>query len=158
MNLYTEQERQDITLFRQEFERYYQIRPTEPFCQHDLNMTAYTTNQTYSIEVKKRQFLIETISASTIIEKSKIQHFQDLYMDNPGTCLVYFNYYFRDWIAFDISNRIKYNQLPSYSVRELPCKSLESIGSVSKCVGYLSYTCNEYIKDRICVKPQIQII
>jgi hypothetical protein len=137
--------------FKQEFGKYYRFTDTDEFDHTDIVMTACTNNIRYNAEIKKRNYDIEEISGSTLLEKIKLDAFKQAYREDNQTCLIYFNYYNNDsWIAYDMTGRIKYNE----GINKIYKKDLPSTTSVSgydkeKEVLYLCFTTNMYVCDKM---------
>lgn len=139
--------------FKKDFGKYYMMLDTEPCYGTDIYLTGKTKNNSYEVEIKKRYISIYMYSGSTLIEEKKLKDFKRTYEEDPQRKLIYFNYYLDNhWIAFDISNRLKYNMGLGEICNDIYPKSTSiDNGCKEKQVRYLSYTNDEYIKDRMCI-------
>lgn len=151
MNQFETDDQNGRQKFKKDFQKFYHIEDTQEFDHTDMLMTAYTTNKVYNVELKKRCYPIQELSGSTILEKTKLQAFREALRRDKDRQIIYFNYYLNgDWIAFDLTGRIKYNEgLQKTGIRELPCTSSIDTGSRDKEVVYLYYVNNMYVQDRI---------
>lgn len=159
MNNFQYDDLQGRNKFKQDFNKYYIIKDTSEFDITDVQMTACTnstnnsaTSITYEVEIKKRNYNIDVLSASTMIEATKLNYFRQLHKEEPNKCLIYFNYYNDGWIAFDITNRLNYGvNLDRKGQKLLPNHTSICSDMVMKDINYLSYTNNIYVKDKMCV-------
>jgi hypothetical protein len=136
--------------FKTDFGHLYKFEDTNEFDHTDLRMTACTSGCRYNVELKKRYYCINDISGATILEKIKLDAFREAYRQDKTVCQLYFNYYFDDWIAFDITRRIKYGVgLDNQGVMQLPCTTSVDNGLKDKDVIFLAYTTDMYVCDRM---------
>lgn len=153
MNNFTRDDQHGRLKFKTEFSNYYLINDTDEYDSTDMLMTGITNNSTYNVELKRRYIDIHKYSGSTIIEEIKVQAMKKKYQEDPERKIVYFNYYYdSNWIAFDITNRIKYNEWPELKNDIYPASTSVDRGDKCKQVRYLSFTNNEKIKDKIMVR------
>lgn len=152
MNNFQYDDLQGRMKFKEDFGKYYIIQDTDHFDSTDVHLTACTTCQAYTTEIKKRSYDMEVLSASTIIEKTKLDAFRQIHKEHPERCLTYFNYYNGGWISFDITNRLNYMvDLDHRGKKMLPRTTSGNNELVEKDVLYLCYTSNMYVKDKMCV-------
>lgn len=154
MNNFQTDDQEGRQQFKKEFRQYYVFQDTGEFCHTDIYMSACTSNTCYNLELKKRSYPINDISGSTILEKTKLEAFKQAYREDNSRCLVYFNYYLNgSWIAFDMTNRIKYDVGLDRTGRILLPATTSSCGElVMKDVVYLSYCQDMFRQDKIKVK------
>lgn len=153
MNNFQYDDLQGRNQFKQDFNKYYIIKDTTEYASTDVQLTACTNSTiTYEVEIKKRNYNIDVLSASTMIEATKLNYFRQLHKNNPEICLIYFNYYNDGYIAFDMSNRLNYGvNLDRKGQKLLPHYTSICGDMVMKDINYLSYTSNIYVKDKMCI-------
>lgn len=139
--------------FKQDFNKHYHIEDTQEFDHTDMMMTGITNHKTYNVELKKRNYDIQELSGSTILEKTKLDAFREAQRHDKDRSIVYFNFYNDwSWIAFDLSGRIKYNEgLNKIGKHRLPKNTSDNGEMIDKEVIYLHYTNNIYVQDRIYI-------
>lgn len=140
--------------FKQDFRKHYIMQDTQEYDHTDIMLTACTTGCIYNTEIKNRSYSIDEIGNSSYLEKTKLDYFREQYRHDSSICYVYFNYYSDGgWIAFDMSNRIKYGLgLDKQSQMLLPATSSYDNGSKMKDVISLSYTNSIYVQDKMYCK------
>jgi hypothetical protein len=154
MNQFTKDDLLGRIQFKKEFKNYYIFQDTGEYDHTDLMLTACTKNTCYNIELKKRNYPIEDLSGSTILEKTKLDAFREAYREDPSRCLIYFNYYLTgSWIAFDMTDRIKYGVgLDSTGTMMLPSNTSACGELVNKEVVYLAYCQDIFRQDKIRIR------
>ncbi len=96
--------------FAGDFKNYYlAIQPANLdniYNPYDLALTA-TTQQEYLIELKQREYPIQSLSADTWIQLNKYEKLQAIQNNNPEKIIVYFNYCQDGYISYNLSERFK---------------------------------------------------
>jgi hypothetical protein len=136
--------------FKEEFGSHYIFQDTTEFAHTDIMMTACTKSLCYNTEIKNRNYSIDEIADSAILEKIKLDAFREQYRKDCNRCLIYFNYFTDGWVAYDMTNRIRYAEgLNKTNTMLLPATTSEDNGAKEKEVVYLCRTNNMYVQDKI---------
>lgn len=113
-----------ITEFSKYFIKIIDMNKINRYSKHDYEATGLTTSNELRkifIEEKLRiKYDIHQYSASTLIEKTKVDHFQKLQEENPGAIIYYIVMCQEGWIVFNITNRFKDNYKWNWTERFLP--------------------------------------
>ncbi len=154
MNQFQSDDQIGREMFKKEFGKYYHMQDTNDYDHTDIMLTACTNGCRYNAEIKKRNYFIEDLSGSTMLEKTKLDYYRQQYRQECTRCLTYFNYYSNgSWISFDMTGRIAYNEgLNRVYIIQLPATTSIDTGIRDKEVIMLSYTNNMYVQDKICLK------
>ena len=137
--------------FKSDFNDYFMMEDTSKYAHTDIMMTGRSKNICYSTEIKNRSYCLQDISGSTYLEETKLDAFRQQYNEDNDRCLIYFNYYPDGWIAFDMSNRIRYDEgLDNQINIQLPKTSSINKGLRNKEIISICHTSNMYVQDKMC--------
>ena len=137
--------------FKDDFKNYYMFEDTNEYAHTDLMMTGCCNNSCYSTEIKNRSYCLTEISGSTYIEKIKLDYFREQYKQDEKRQLIYFNYYPDGWIAFNMSDRIRYDEGLDNNINiQLPQTTSYNNGLKNKDIISLCVMNNMYVKDNMC--------